>query len=86
MKIDGHRNRRGWGVPELRDAMAEAGFARSDVYARTPGAVDGEGRAYEQPLAGDADLGGDYDVLVVGRPRSSKMPREAAAAARGRRK
>jgi precorrin-6B methylase 2 len=57
-----------WGVPELRDAMVEAGFAATAVYARTPDAVDGEGRAYVAPIDDPAErLGDSFEVLVAGR-------------------
>ncbi len=75
-----------WGVPELRDALAEAGFADSDVYARTPEAIDGEGQVHTRPLSGATDLDDDYDVLVAARSRSSKRPSIAAAITRGSRK
>jgi hypothetical protein len=75
-----------WGLAELREAIAEAGFSRSDVYARAPDAVDGEGRVHARPLSGAEDVGESYDVLVVARSRSSKRPIIAAAPARGRMK
>lgn len=39
-----------WSVPELSDAMLEAGFASSTVYGQLPDAVDGDGRPYIQPM------------------------------------
>ncbi len=59
-----------WSVPELRDAMAQAGFASSDVYADVPDAQDSEGRWYAAPLTSTADLpdaGASFIVCVAGR-------------------
>lgn len=58
-----------WSVPELRDAMLEAGFARTEVYAKLADAIDEDGNAYVQPV-GDAseELDESFIVLVVGRP------------------
>lgn len=56
-----------WSVPELRDAMDEAGFAPTEVYNRVPDARDGEGNLYVRPVTGAADLDDSFDVLVVGR-------------------
>jgi hypothetical protein len=53
-----------WGVPELRDALEEAGFARAAVYPRTPDAVDGDGVAYVRPLE---DVDDSFDVIVAAR-------------------
>ena len=55
-----------WSVPELRDAMREAGLARTDVYATLPDAVDAEGNAYIQPVTAE-DLDDSFIVLVAGR-------------------
>lgn len=56
-----------WSVPELRDAMAEAGFASSEVHGRQPDAVDGDGEVYVRPISGPDELDESFDVLVVGR-------------------
>ncbi len=56
-----------WGLPELREAMIESGFTATEVYSRTPDAVDGDGRAYVDPLNGPDDLDDSFDVLVAGR-------------------
>lgn len=58
-----------WGVAELRDAMIEAGFVLTEVYADYAEAVDGEGVLITRPLAGDdaLDLDEDYVVYVAGR-------------------
>jgi hypothetical protein len=59
-------------VPELRDAMGEAGLARTGVFGTMPDAVDGEGRAYVEPVAG-GDVGESFIVLVAGRKRGEIM-------------
>lgn len=55
-----------WSVPELRDAMEEAGLTRTDVYATLPDAVDEDGVAYVDPVTGE-DLEASFIVLVAGR-------------------
>lgn len=39
-----------WSLPELRDAMAEAGFKKVQVFDRLADAIDEEGNAYITPL------------------------------------
>lgn len=39
-----------WSIPELRDAMAQAGFGEVDVYPDSPEAVDADGVAYLNPM------------------------------------
>ena len=56
-----------WSVPELRDAMAEAGFARSDVYAELPDAIDDQGNAYAEPITDPDWIGDNFIVCVAGR-------------------
>ncbi|MEQ8770884.1 MAG: class I SAM-dependent methyltransferase [Phycisphaerales bacterium] len=61
-----------WSVPELRDAMAEAGFARTDVYAGLADAVDDDGNAYVTPVAdAESELDDSFIVLVAGRAPGS---------------
>lgn len=55
-----------WSVPELRDAMLEAGFATTEVYAKTADAVDGEGNAYVLPVEDPEELDDSFIVLVAG--------------------
>ncbi len=55
-----------WSVPELRDAMCEAGFASADVYNKMPDAMDEEGNAYALPTTEVEDEEG-FIVCVVGR-------------------
>ncbi|MFG0305180.1 MAG: class I SAM-dependent methyltransferase [Phycisphaerales bacterium JB040] len=56
-----------WSVPELRDAMADAGFRTTQVYAKLAEAVDDEGNAYTTPVTDPDELDGTFIVLVVGR-------------------
>lgn len=56
-----------WGLAELRDALSDAGFEQSDVFAKTPDAVDGDGTIHARPLHGPDDLDESYDVLIVAR-------------------
>ncbi len=57
-----------WSVPELRDAMMEAGFASTQVYAKLADAIDDEGNAYVEPVTdAEEELEDSFIVLVVGR-------------------
>lgn len=56
-----------WSVPELRDAMADAGFASTAVYHQLPDAIDTDGNAYAQPVADASELGESFIVCVAGR-------------------
>ena len=53
-----------WGVPELREALAEAGFAAVEVYARVPDAVDDAGTVHVQPLD---EVDDSFDVIIAAR-------------------
>lgn len=55
-----------WSVPELRDAMLEAGFESISVYATLPDAADGDGHAYCTPITDPADLDDSFIVCVAG--------------------
>lgn len=55
-----------WSVPELRDAMADAGFVSTTVYGQLPDAVDDEGQPYIRPMEAD-DLDDNFIVCVAGR-------------------
>ena len=58
-----------WSVPELRDAMLEAGFANTEVYAKTGDAIDDEGNVYVLPVEdAEAELDDDFIVLIAARP------------------
>lgn len=57
-----------WSLPELRDAMIEAGFSATEVYAKTADAIDDEGNAYVLPVEdGQDELDESYIVLMAGR-------------------
>jgi len=56
-----------WSLPELRDALRDAGFARTEVYSRFEHARDGRGRVHVKPLASSRELGATWCVFVVGR-------------------
>lgn len=57
-----------WSVPELRDAMDEAGFAKTQVYAKLADAWDDEGNAYVEPVVDAEDeLDDSFIVMVAGR-------------------
>lgn len=77
-----------WSVPELRDAMFEAGFRRVDVYAQLPDAEDSEGNVYASPVDDPAELGPSFIVCVSARNSSKKAagpgvrPRPAKRSAR----
>lgn len=77
-----------WSIPELRDAMLEAGFDRVDVYAQLPDAEDSEGNVYASPVDDPAELGPSFIVCVAARNSSKKAagpggrPRPAKRSAR----
>lgn len=56
-----------WSVPELRDAMIEAGFASTGVYGQLPEAVDDRGRPYIRAIEDAGELDGSFIVCVAGR-------------------
>ncbi len=56
-----------WSIPELTDAMREAGFRAVDVYTRLADAVDHEGNVHVEPLAHGEAVDRTYVVYVVGR-------------------
>lgn len=56
-----------WSVPELRDAMAEAGFRSIEVYQKLPDAQDDEGNLYIEPVTDPDELDDSFIVLVAGR-------------------
>ena len=62
-----------WSLPELRDAMLEAGFSGVEVYDKTGDAVDGDGNVYVLPIEdGEDELDDSYIVLMAGRTGSTK--------------
>ena len=56
-----------WSIPELRDAMLEAGFRRVEVYSRMGDAIDSDGNLYVRPHEPGDPLEDNYVVYVVGR-------------------
>lgn len=56
-----------WSIPELKDAMVEAGFRGVEVYDELGDAVDGEGRLYIRPMAADETLDDNWVVYLVAR-------------------
>lgn len=60
-------NWRLWSVPELREAMLEAGFATTEVYAKLVDAVDDQGKPYVRPVTDASELDESFIVCVVGR-------------------
>lgn len=56
-----------WSIAELRDAMTDAGFSATHVYAQLPDARDAAGRAHALPITDPADLDDSYIVCVAGR-------------------
>lgn len=60
-------NWRLWSVPELREAMLEAGFKDTEVYAKLVDAVDDQGRPYVRPVIDASELDESFIVCVVGR-------------------
>lgn len=56
-----------WSIPELRDAMLEAGFASIEVHDRLGDALDQHGNVYLRPLTPDDRLDDNYVVYLVAR-------------------
>ncbi len=57
-----------WSVPELRDAMLEAGFGAVECYAQLPDAIDQDGRAHVRAIqSGETELEDSFIVCVAGR-------------------
>jgi hypothetical protein len=56
-----------WSVPELREAMAEAGYGATEVYPRVADAQDTEGNLYVSPMVDPSEAGESYSVYVAGR-------------------
>jgi len=55
-----------WSIPELRDALSEAGFRSSEVHDRLGGAIDHEGNVHVRAVD-EGELDQDWVVYVVGR-------------------
>ena len=56
-----------WSIPELRDAMGDAGFADVRVYPTHADAKDQHGRLYVRPIADPSELDEDWAVLLAAR-------------------
>lgn len=56
-----------WTVPELRDAMTEAGFASTEVHDRLGGAIDESGAVHPLPVTDPDELDETFVVYVVAR-------------------
>lgn len=55
-----------WSVPELREAMADAGFTTTEVYDRLGDAVDADGNLHVRPVRGD-ELDDTFVVYIAAR-------------------
>lgn len=56
-----------WTVPELRDAMTEAGFQTLEVHDRLGGAIDSDGAIHPLPVTDPDELDETFVVYVVAR-------------------
>jgi SAM-dependent methyltransferase len=56
-----------WGIPELTDAMHEAGFASVEVYDRLGDAIDADGNLYARPLSEEDTLDPTWVVYLIAR-------------------
>ena len=56
-----------WSIPELRDALHEAGFKQIETYDRLGDAVDQHGNLRIRPVSPDRPLDEDYVVYIVAR-------------------
>lgn len=54
-----------WSIPELRDALAEAGFGEIEIYDRFGDAIDNEGRLYPTPIESGEELDDNYVVYLT---------------------
>jgi SAM-dependent methyltransferase len=56
-----------WSIPELRDAMTDAGFRRVELYTRMGDALDAEGNLYVRPHDRGEPMDENYVVYIAGR-------------------
>lgn len=56
-----------WSIPELRDAMSDAGFASTEAHDRLGCATDQTGAVYPRPVERPEDLDDDFVAYVVAR-------------------
>jgi SAM-dependent methyltransferase len=73
-----------WSMPELREAMSDAGFRHIDFYDSLGDAIDHEGNAYIRPLRPEPmargigiDLDRDWVIYAIGRAQPVRDPRRA---------
>jgi SAM-dependent methyltransferase len=57
-----------WSIPELRDALAQAGFKRTEIYSELTDAIDHTGRHYVRPVEDPGELDDTFIVRIVARP------------------
>lgn len=63
-----------WSVPELRDAMHEAGFSETEVYAELADARDDTGELYVRPVEDpEEELDESFIVCVVARTQHGRI-------------
>lgn len=56
-----------WSIPELRDAMTEAGFRSVDIYPPKPDAMDDSGAFYVSSVEDSSELGDDWVAFIAAR-------------------
>lgn len=71
-----------WSIPELTDAMRDAGFTHVEVHDRLGDAIDSDGRLYLRPVAPDHEWDDPFVAYVAARVPSPKK----AAGPRGYRR
>lgn len=57
-----------WSIPELTDALREAGFRRVEVHDQQGGALDHTGRLHTRPVQHSDELADDWVVYIAARP------------------
>lgn len=57
-----------WSIPELTDALREAGFGRVEVHDQQGGALDHTGRLHTRPVQHSDELADDWVVYIAARP------------------
>lgn len=62
-----HYHWRLWSIPELREAMLEAGFASTQVFPRSAEAITDDDRFIVEPLLNPDELADSFSCYVVGR-------------------
>ncbi len=56
-----------WSLPELTDALVEAGFTTVEIYDRLGSAIDDEGNVHALPIADPDELDENYVVYIAAR-------------------